>query len=230
MRFGTLKLVFLPLSACLVIFLWSTTDVAKEAKVISPLAITGDVKQIKLSKEDKCCITARVTLGVHFLNRGSVPVLLFVGKGYPLQGNYLLAGSRDDALHQKYLLINSAWPSSDRPAWQETRGKLDQAIPPEDLIRVIKPAESWDFDTEAVLSIEIKGSFDKTSKPWDTIRAVNPLWLQVNFLMWPNNLEKNMLNPKFGRHLQQRWKDSGQLVLENITSQPISMSLPANEF
>jgi hypothetical protein len=167
---------------------------------------------------------------MHFVNRSSTPVLLFVAKGYPLQGDYLLAGSKDDALHEKYLLINSAWPSSDRPAWEETRRKLDQAIPPEDLIRVIKPAESWDFDTEAVLSIEIKGSFDKTNKPWSTIREVDPLWLQVNFLMWPNNLEKNMPKPEFGRRLQQRWKDAGQLVLENITSQPIPMSLPANEF
>jgi hypothetical protein len=93
---------------------------------------------------------------------------------------------------------------------------------------VIDPGSSWDFKKTISLGIEKKGNFDTTSKPWETIRKIDPLWLQVRYLLWPTNLERDKANAKFGRQLQYRWKGKGQLIIENILSEPMAVSL-ANE-
>jgi hypothetical protein len=191
----------------------------------SSLSVTGEIKDVRLHKE-QAMMVVNVLITVHFKNRGSSPLLVFVSKDWPLQGGQTLASSRDDALSKKFVYVSGTWPSSDWPAWEETHLNLDQKSPPKDLIRSIAPGTEWSFDKSVVLAIEINGSFDKTSKPWDVIKEAPSLWLQLEFMVWPNNLEQNMLNPKFGKRLQQRWKDHGQLVIRNIVSEPIPLSLP----
>lgn len=126
------------------------------------------------------------------------------------------------------MFVSAAWPSSDRPAWEETRSKLDQKSPPRDLLRSIEPGAEWSFERSVVLGVQIIGSFDRTSKPWSVIKAADPLWLQLDFMLWPNNLEQNALKPKFGRSLKRRWKGQGDLVIDNIVSEPIPLRLPAD--
>lgn len=191
----------------------------------SPLSVTGEIKEVRLHKE-QATMVIDVLMTVHFKNHSSSPLLLFVSKDWPCEGGETLASSREDALSKKYVFVSGAWPSSDRPAWEETRRKLDQKSPPTDLIRSIEPGTEWSFDKTVVLGVQIDGNFDKTSKPWNVIKKADPLWLQLEFMVWPNNLEQNMLNPRFGRRLQHRWKGKGQLIINNITSEPIPLSLP----
>ncbi|HVN19735.1 MAG TPA: hypothetical protein VMU05_13205 [Dongiaceae bacterium] len=190
-----------------------------------PLSITGRINQVRLHKLEGTMVID-VSMTVHFKNHSSTPLLVFVRKDWPLQGGATLASSRENAISKKYVFVSGAWPSSDRPAWEETRRKLDQESPPTDLIRSIEPGAEWSFDKSVVLGVETAGSFDNTSKPWNVIKSADPLWLQLEFMMWPNNLEQNMLNPRFGRRLQKRWKGQGQLVIGNIVSEPIPLSLP----
>jgi hypothetical protein len=194
----------------------------------SPLSVSGEVKEVRLHKNEAAGeMVIDVFMTVHFKNHSSSPLLVFVSKDWPCQGGQTLASSRQDAVSKKYVYVSGAWRSSDKPAWEDTRRKLDQKSPPPDLIRLIGPDAELSFEKTVVLGVEIKGSFDETSKPWDVIKKTDPLWLQLNFMLWPNNLEQNGLNPKFGRRLQRRWKDQGQLIIGNIISEPIPLSLPA---
>jgi len=45
-------------------------------------------------------------------------------------------------------------------------------------------------------------------------------------LMWPNNLEKDMLHPTFGPLLRKKWSGVGYLLIEDLRTEPISISLP----
>jgi hypothetical protein len=192
----------------------------------SPLLVTAEIKNVRLHRE-QARLVVNLLMTVHFKNRSSIPLLLFVSEDWPLQGGQTLASSREDALSNKFIYVSGTWPSSDRPAWAKIRHKLDQKSPPTDLIHAIGPDAEWIFDRPVVLAVEINGSFDKTTKPWDVIKKVDPLWLRLEFMTWPNNLEQDMLNPRFGKRLQQKWKEQGQLILSNISSEPIPLSLPA---
>ena len=200
-----------------------------ELSADNPLSVSGEVSEVRLHNNQAAGqMVVEVFLTLHFKNRSSRPLLVFVSKDWPCQGGQTLASSRADALSKKYLYVSGVWPSSDRQAWEETSRKLDQKSPPTNLIRQIGPGAEWSFDKTIVLDIEIKGSFDQTSKPWDVIKKADPLWLQLSFMLWPNNLEQDVLNPKLGRLLQQRWKDQGQLIIGNVISEPIAISLPAS--
>jgi hypothetical protein len=193
----------------------------------SPLSISGDVKQVRIRKAQAAGqIDIDVLATLHFENRTSRPLLIFVGKDWPWQGGQTLAASRDDALSHRYLYSSGIWPSLNKPAWEDTRSKLDQKSPPADLVQMIMPGAEWSFDKTVLLSIQVKGSFEKTSKPWDEIKKIDPLWLQLSFRLWPNSLEQDMFGHKFGSHLQERWKDQGQLVIDDFVSEPIPLHLP----
>ena len=193
----------------------------------SPLSVTGEIKHVRL-REEQSMMAIDVLMTVHFKNHSSTPLLLFASKDWPLQGGATLANSKEEAIANKYVFVSGAWPSSDKPAWEQTRRNLHQDSPPTDLVRAIEPGAEWSFDKSVVLGIQIDGSLDKTNKPWNVIKTTDPLWLKLEFMVWPNNLERNMLNPKFGRRLQRRWKDKGQLILDNIVSEPIPLRIPSN--
>jgi hypothetical protein len=199
----------------------------------SPLAITADLNDIQLTREDTGAIVFEFFLTFHFVNQSSKPILLFVKDGvpaqsfpYPLPIAQTLSGSQEEASAYRFLHVSSALPASDKPAWEDTGKRLDHATPPPDLIRIIEPGKSLDRATAVHIFIDKEGSLDKSSKPWDLIRKSDPLWLQISFQMWPNNLESDMRDPKFGRRLQKKWKGQGQLILQDHKSIPIPVSLP----
>ena len=61
-----------------------------------------------------------------------------------------------------------------------------------------------------------------------TIQQLSPVWLRVVCELWPWNVEplkadRNQL--KFGHKLQERWKDTGLLWLDQIYSEPIMLDV-----
>jgi hypothetical protein len=191
------------------------------------LSVTGEVKEIRLRKNlaaGEMVIDALVTL--HFKNHSSSPLLVFVAEGWPLQGAETLSVSKEDVLSHKYVFVSGSWPSSDRAAWEETRHKLEQKSPPPDLVRSIGPGEEWREDRAVVMGIQIDGSIDRNNKPWDVIRKTEHLWLQLQFMMWPSNLEQDASNPAFGKRLRRMWKHRGLLVIDKVASEPIPLTLP----
>gem|GEM_PF-1541651 len=193
------------------------------------MTISCEVKKVQLQKKPfpTSVINFEVTLKIHFKNNSESSLLLFTNDLYPWVGGIYLATSREDALSKNFVLSSEALLSSDPPTWNAIRHNLDKKSPPSNLIRIIEPNAEWIFDKTVPIGIQIKGSFDKRSKPWEVIKKADLLWLQLMFQLWPQNLETDERNPQFGLKLQKRWKDQGHLIIDYIRSDPVPLKLPS---
>lgn len=200
----------------------------KTKNEMTPLRVQGQVVKIELSREDEHSIVFNLRLRLELVNTGNRPIILL---RHPVWlGALTLARSQEDARVYKYIYQSSAWPSvSGGPEWKALRQSLDQRNPPAELTQAISPGKSFQCETNTVLYIEKRGNFDKTSQPWDAIRLASPVWLQLSLEIWRVNVEPKVdpNNLEFGRMLQQRWRQFGQLQLERLTSEPMQLSFPA---
>jgi hypothetical protein len=199
----------------------------KTENEMTPLRLRGQVVKVERSREDAHSIVFEVGLKLELINAGNRPVIL-LRRPFWL-GATTLARSPEDARAYKYLYQSSAWPSvSGAPEWKALRQSLDQRNPPADLTRVVGSGEIFQYDADAVLYIEKRGDFDKTSQPWEVIRGTSPIWLQVTLETWPVNVEPKVdpSHLEFGEILQRRWQQFGQLQLERLTSEPMQLSFP----
>lgn len=95
------------------------------------------------------------------------------------------------------------------------------------------------FDTTAVLHFEklgsIKtyepdGSYRQDSKPFAEIIKYQQLWLRVVYEIFPINVEPKVDGKyRFGKKLRNRWRQFGDLWLDNVPSEPIPINLHAAE-
>lgn len=192
------------------------------------VAITGVEKKVELLSENPGLISFRFSLSLNFVNCSKKRAFLFQNEDWPWLGDVFLADSKENALQHKYLCLDTAWPSENKSAaWREIRSIMNNSKIPNKFIRVIEPKASWDYETKIPFMIEKAGNFDKTCKPWQTIKESDPLWLQVRFLTWPINLEDDPVSSKFGKELQRKWNKKGQLIIGTLVSEPIPVRLPA---
>lgn len=203
----------------------STTK--KTKKEMTPLRVQGQVVKVELSREDSHSIVFNLRLRLKVVNAGDRPIILL---RHPIWlGALTLARSQEDARAYKYIYQSSAWPSvSGGPEWKALRQRLDQESPPAELTQAVSPGSAFQYETDTVLYVEKRGNFDKTSQSWDAIRLASPVWLQVSLEIWPVNVEPKVdpNNLEFGRMLQQRWRQFGQLQIERVTSEPIQLKFP----
>lgn len=192
----------------------------------NPLKFTGRVLGVEKISEDAGSIGFKVRLHLTFGNVGRDPIIIY---RYNLWvGATLIAQSLDDALAAKYLHRSSAWPSVwGKASRAALRQKLNQPIPPEDITQIVKPSESYEYDTIAYLGFDKKQKYDGTGKAWAEIKQASPVWLQVTLEMWPVNaeLKVNRENPEFGKELRRRWKNAGYLWLDYLTSEPMKLDI-----
>lgn len=192
--------------------------------------VLAEVTSIKQVAGNTGVVVVRMHILLRIVNTSKEPVIVLTTKEpleYPLIGSVNIAQSKTDAQFCRYVYSDSEWPSLDRsPSWQKLHKELSQTNPPLSITRSIAPGDSWLFEKEIVFA------FDKVSRNsngdvlWDEIRGISPVWLQVELLMWPNNLEENMLKPRFGRGLRNKWKGKGHFILDNLVSEPVLISLP----
>jgi hypothetical protein len=201
------------------------TPSKKMFNLATDVTLTTDVANISLFENSASSKKFRVHMVLRLNNKSSKPIIILSDS--PLIGDIWLAQSKDDAQSQRYIYESSRWPSrDDSPRWKQLHKQLDQKEPPQGITLTIAPGENWEFERDAEFAITKSGSFDKRSKPWQDIQKINPLWFQIRLLMWPNNLEKRMLDPEFGKQLERRWRAQGWLVIDNILSEPVSLKLP----
>jgi hypothetical protein len=177
-------------------------------------------------RENDYSIVFEVMLDLECTNKSDKPVIILRREFW--LGAKTLARSPEDATLNRFLFASSHWPSvSTSPEWVELRRRLDQPSPPQDLLGLFASGETLPYETRVSLSIEKAGNFDKTSEKWDTIKQASPVWLQVTFEMWPINIEPTLDpdNPVFGKMLQRRWQQYGELQVERLTSEPIKLDL-----
>lgn len=221
--------------AAVLLLLSSLTDAGRSIKGAasmkkerdkSLLSLRGRVSDVKLVRENDDSIVFDVTLNLEFTNNSDKPVITLHREFWI--GAKTLARSPEDAAAYKYLYASSHWPSiSASPEWGGLRQRLDQPSPPPDLMSVLAAGETLPYKARVTLYVEKAGSFDKTSQKWDTIKQASPVWLQVTLEMWPINIEPRVdpENPAFGKMLQQRWQQYGELQIDRLTSESMNLDL-----
>ncbi len=191
----------------------------------SGIAVHAEIRDISRVSENADVLILRAHFVLRIVNSTGEPVIVLAEK--PQVGDFWLARSETDAESCRYIYEHSEWPSVDRSLrWEQLHRDLDQKDPPEALTRVIKPGDAWEFEQQETFAIAKRASLDNKSMSLDDIRKQPALWAKIRLLMWPNNLEANMLNPKFGFRLQRRWKTKGRLVIDNLTSEPTPFAIP----
>jgi hypothetical protein len=199
------------------------------------LSLKGRVNNLKL-KRDGSAVRGTVDLSLDFVNTGDRPVIILRPNikdvpGVFWAGGASLAWTREDSEAGRFIYAYSRWPSFPGKAG-ELAGRLDQATPPAELTRVIRPNETWTWRTP--VGFYITGRAEQTgwraNLGWDEIgRAGRPVWLRVGVGMWPFGLE--MVQEGGLSRLQRRWQDVGWLwvggegVHQVLTSEPIMLRL-----
>lgn len=187
-----------------------------------PLILEGQVTKLEKDGEDSDSIGFRASILLTFKNVGTKPVIIYRHNLW--LGAISLSRTIDDAHANRFLLDKSAWPSIwGRNSRSNLYKALDQPSPPTDFTLVISPGQSWEYQTVATINIDQKDVPDGRSYTWDEIRNSSPVWLQVTLEMWPVNAEPKVDpdNPEFGMTLRRRWKRSGELWLNSLTSEPM---------
>lgn len=188
----------------------------------SNLCLRGKVTKVEFVRENNHSIVFNSKLDLEFINNSDKPIILLKREFW--LGAKTIARSSEEANTNKYLYSSGGWEAvSDAPKLAELSQQLNQPSPPSDLTQTLLPGESMSYQTNATLYIEKKGSFDKTSQSWDVIKQTSPVWLQVTFEIWSKNIGRR-IEPEFGKTLQKRWKQFGELQLNNITSEPMSLT------
>jgi hypothetical protein len=188
--------------------------------------VTSEVETVKAIESDAGLVTFSAHIVLRISNSSVSSVLVLADE--PVIVGESLSQSREDALSCRYLYDTSYLPSVDKnPKWQNLRLQLDRTDPPEALVRTIPPGGTWKFEKDVAFAIgKTTGKFSNGNESLDEIRSHEPVWLQVYLLMWPNNLEQNMLDPKFGKRLRDRWKVKGHLIIDNLATEPVQIRLP----
>jgi hypothetical protein len=235
MRIASIKVRLVPFFLFLAVVLsTSLCYLAKDhhgktnSPVKCPLTLVGEVKNISITNKDLASVVDfEVIMTLHFKNESSSPVLVYAGEDYPWLGGITLASSKEESLAKKYIYSSGGYLSYYWEYWNKIRLKLERKIPPKDLIRIIDPGEEWSFDKKFFLEIYTKKETWQTNEPWDVIKKIDPLWLRIEFEMWPSVMERDPYDPWFGRSLQRKWKEKGHgyLVMDHLLSEPIAISL-----
>jgi hypothetical protein len=188
-----------------------------------PLILEGHVKKLEKDSEDSHFFTLKATLILTFKNVGTKPLIIYRNDLW--LGGIHLSRTIEDARAYKFIYDSAMWPSNwGRESQYKLRKVLDQPRPPADVTLILQPGELWQYETVTHLGIDKKESPAAHGHTWDEIRNSSPVWLFVLFEMWPVNAEPRLDpdNPEFGLMLRDRWKDSGELWLDYLTSQPIA--------
>ena len=200
---------------------------------VNHVIITGTAKELKLIRENIGEIAFEVPIDIRFVNCSKEPILIFQDqdqekRGYPWGGGSTFYNSKESVGQDKYLCGRGIWPSESRDSetWQEIRKVLNASFPPNEFIRVINPGESWDYEFYQGLSFEKRSKpINSGCKSWDVIKEIDTLWLQKEFIVWPNMIERNSKSSKYGLSLRKKWKEKSYLLIDNIISEPIPINL-----
>jgi hypothetical protein len=112
------------------------------------------------------------------------------------------------------------------------RKSLDKPEPPLDQTRILAPHGTWAFETDYWFNMSRNGTssrVDTRGPMFTTLEEASPVWMQVTVEMWPFNLEPyekaEEIQYKFGHEQQRRWQNKGVLWINEISSEPIMLSL-----
>lgn len=211
--------------------LTSNTSAQGESEQRSKLlTLRGRVESVQVREIDQSSALIDIKLKMELVNTSPRPIILLEKE--PLFPGGALARKPGDFEQGKLLAADAGWPANDAsPEWATLRSKLDRPNPPADETFLLRPGESRPLETSVRLVVPTNPSNYTSSRQKEsltTIQELSPVWLRVVCEVWPWNVEllnadRNQL--KFGHKLQERWKNSGLLWLDEIYSEPMMMDV-----
>jgi len=196
------------------------------------LILRGKVLRTWTERPQPNYVDLRIELSLTCLNVGKAAIVLMrpcQGETFWHGGSTLARNAQSNAI----VFDDSAWESiSGSDAYRKLSEDLDRREPPPTLTRILKPGESWEWQTTVSLRFEATTNHRYPSVPtWEEMRTQpSPLWLSVSFEMWPFNAE--YFKPNLAAHLQKRWRnigwlwighESGRMHLARLASEPIEL-------
>jgi hypothetical protein len=188
--------------------------------------VRANIKNIKMVSQKERGLAYRMQAHISVANVSAGPVFIYRGLAsdkspYPRQGPVNLARTKAQALSGRYFVSQYGGPALDNSLyWQSLRIKVNQKTPPADLFLRIEPKEIWEFDKEIAFGID----YYSQKNELDEVRRDPHVWLQVEFVTWPMNLDS--YPPCASRQeLQKRWRP-GYLIIENLKTEPVELTLP----
>lgn len=194
------------------------------------LTLRGRVESVRVKEIDRSSALIDIKLQMELVNVGIRPIILLQRE--PLFPGGALARKPEDFAEGNLLAADAGWPANDiSPEWATLRSNLDKPRPPADATRLLMPGESWPVETSVRLVVPTdpdKYTSSRKKESLATIQQLSPVWLRVVCELWPWNVEplttdRNQL--KFGHKLQERWKKTGLLWLDEIYSEPMMLDV-----
>jgi hypothetical protein len=199
------------------------------------LKLEAKISNFKPLEDDNYSIRFIFDLDLQFINKSNRPALIWDKKTSEENSLFWIGGSfvaftKEDALARHYASSTQRWPSySGHSDWRNQSCILDKPQPPQELIRILRPGETWSLThLKDFIDFEKKSmSFPPNEKMWDEIKDHKPLWIQIELEAWPIDLGYRQ-DDSFGFMLRRRWQPYGILQLGRLTSAPIRLDLPLN--
>lgn len=208
-----------------------------------PLKLSGEITSIKIEDKGEA-VAVLLVLKMSFVNTGNRPVLL-LKEGYPPSSPYApenglpylgicseVSGVLPVEQHSKVLFSRCSLPSIEGTSdWQELKRKFDSKMPPSTVIGTVNARQSFEFRTSATIRFRKKRDLNSSFQDdpvWSEIKAANNLSLRLTYRIWSLELEPRSADRAqrpFGKKLQKRWEKYGYLLLEDIVSEPIALTL-----
>lgn len=218
------------LNACVLLLMGSVMGQEEPALTSKAVSLRGRVVSVNIKQIDRSSALIDIKLKMEFANTGARPIIFLQRE--PLFPGGGLAKKPEDFAAGNLLAADAGWPANESSdEWTTLRASLDKPTPPPNETRLLGPNESWSLETSVRLVVPTdlaRYTSSRKKQSLATIQQLSPVWLQVVCEVWPWNLEpldaeRNQL--KFGRKLQERWKDVGWLWLDEIYSEPIRIDV-----
>jgi hypothetical protein len=222
--------VFIPI---LVVVFLGNSCIAKTNILAQIQALQMHISVIKVEADriNPKQIKVAIDLKLDISNIEKKPIFLY--RENPILGGIRIARTDSDLRQSHFLLFRELWPSRITP-WKTMRARVDKPVPPAEYVRILQPGESWIFQETIWFCImdTPPNNDDWHDDPWSIIREANPVLLQVEAMFWPSDLEKSdkeQWKKPLGQKLKRRWKKYGNLWLENIISEPVTLEIKASD-
>lgn len=204
------------------------------------LVLRGKQRSVRIERDGKDYVNVILDLDLEFFNPAATSIIVLQPQeGHPAETYWLgsvslslarFLAARNDCTSAIWDL--ATYPSvSTAPEFAAMAKKLDQPAPPADLTRVLRPNETWTWQTNAFLRFYAHtpaSVYSHSDLDWDIVRQIQtPLWMRLNYVVWSLNLQR--ADTGLRKRLQRRWKNVGLLnIAPDLTSEPIEVRLNAN--
>jgi hypothetical protein len=193
------------------------------------LTLQGRVISVRNVREVSRLVEVKIDLRLEFVNKGTAPIIMvrpWKDGGY-WHGGSCLSTTLENFSANRCYFSDGKWASlSGSEADRKLADELDNSAPPQSSTRILKPGESWEWETTVNLRFDDNPRSYKV--PWAEMKTLpSLLWLRVTFEMWPFNVE--LFKPDLAARLQKRWQRFGNMWIGERTGRRMHLARLSSE-